>query len=147
MSLEQTPPATRLCTSQSESPHWDTSGLAKDCEPSRWGPMTDAVRLSPDHSQQAHNASSATSSRDTIVVGHNTDESDIGVAFDAEADVPRQNDHQDEVETPPIANATSAWAETLEEHESDGNRVPFYPGMHVKTIYPARQPPILTVSR
>ncbi|KAK2938774.1 hypothetical protein FoTM2_001992 [Fusarium oxysporum f. sp. vasinfectum] len=128
MSLEQTPPATRLCTSQSESPHWDTSGLAKDCEPSRWGPMTDAVHLSPDHSQQAHNASSATSSRDTIVVGHNTDESDIGVAFDAEADVPRQNDHQDEVETPPIANATSAWAETLEEHESDGNRVPFYPG-------------------
>ncbi|KAK2923549.1 hypothetical protein FoTM2_015706 [Fusarium oxysporum f. sp. vasinfectum] len=122
MSLEQTPPATRLCTSQSESPHWDTSGLAKDCEPSRWGPMTDAVHLSPDHSQQAHNASSATSSRDTIVVGHNTDESDIGVAFDAEADVPRQNDHQDEVETPPIANATSAWAETLEEHESDGDR-------------------------
>ncbi|WKT42152.1 hypothetical protein QSH57_006958 [Fusarium oxysporum f. sp. vasinfectum] len=128
MSLEQTPPATRLCTSQSESPHWDTSGLAKDCEPSRWGPMTNAVHLSPDHSQQAHNASSATSSRDTIVVGHNTDESDIGVAFDAEADVPRQNNHQDEVETPPIANATSAWAETLEEHESDGNRVPFYPG-------------------
>ncbi|RKK31345.1 hypothetical protein BFJ67_g15276 [Fusarium oxysporum f. sp. cepae] len=127
MSLEQTPPATRLCTSQSESPHWDTSGLAKDCEPSRWGSMTDAVHLSPDHSQQAHNASSATSSRDTIVVGHNTDESDIGVAFDAEADVPRQNDHQDEVETPPIANATSAWTETLEEHESDGNRVPFYP--------------------
>lgn len=100
--------------------------------------MTDGPSdLSPDHSQQAHNASSATSNRDTIVVGQNTDEGEITVALDAEVDEAIQVEHHDEVETPPIANATSAWAETLEVHESDGNRVPFYPGTHITSIYQA----------
>ncbi|KAG4281086.1 hypothetical protein FPRO06_09991 [Fusarium proliferatum] len=70
---------------------------------------------------QAHNASSATSNPDTIVVGQNTNDGGITVALDAEVDETIQAEHHDEVETPPIANATSTWAETLEEHESDGN--------------------------
>lgn len=138
MSSGHTPSATQLCNSQSESPHWDTTGPARESNPSRWGSMSDGPsRLSPDHSQQAHNASSATSNRDTIVVGQDTDEGEITVALDAEVDETIQAEHHDEVETPPIANATSAWAETLEEHESDGNRVPFYPGMLTKSIYQA----------
>ncbi|KAF5542814.1 cutinase transcription factor 1 beta [Fusarium phyllophilum] len=104
------------------------SGPARESDRSPWGSMTDGPRdLSSDHSQQVHNASSATSNQDTIVVDQNTDEGEITVAFDAEVGETIQSEHHDEVETPPIANATSAWAETLEEHESDGNRVPFYP--------------------
>ncbi|KAF5588751.1 cutinase transcription factor 1 beta [Fusarium pseudocircinatum] len=128
ISSGQTPSAVQLSNSQSESPHWDTSGLARESGPSRWGSMTDGPSdQSPDHSQQAYNASSATSNRDTIVVNQNNDEGEITVALDTEVHEAIQIEHQDEVETPPIANATSAWAETLEEHESDGNRVPFYP--------------------
>lgn len=101
--------------------------------------MTDEPNdLSLLHSQQAHNASSAISNPDTIVVGQNTNDGGITVALDAEVDETIQAEHHDEVETPPIANATSAWAETLEEHESDGNRVPFYPGKLIESIYQAR---------
>ncbi|KAG5764986.1 hypothetical protein H9Q72_006920 [Fusarium xylarioides] len=129
MSSGQAPSTAQLSNSRSEIPRWDTSGLAREGDPSRWGSMTDGPSdLSPDHSQQVHNASSATSNRDTIVVDQNTNEGEITVALDAEVDETIQSEHRDEVETPPIANATSAWAETLEEHESDGNRVPFYPG-------------------
>ncbi|KAF4501877.1 Cutinase transcription factor 1 beta [Fusarium agapanthi] len=128
MSSSQNPSAAQLSNSQSESPHWDTSRPTGESSPSRWGSMTDGPSdLSPDHSQQAHNASSATSNRDTIIVDQSIDEGEISVAVDAEVDETIQSERRDEVETPPIANATSAWAETLEEHESDGNRVPFYP--------------------
>ncbi|KAF5563527.1 cutinase transcription factor 1 beta [Fusarium napiforme] len=128
MPSRQTPSAAQLSNSQSESPHWDGPGLAGEGNPSRWDPTADGPSsLSPDHSQQAHNASSSTSNRDTIVVNQNIDAGEITVALDAEDEELLQSEHHDEVETPPIANATSAWAETLEEHESDGNRVPFYP--------------------
>ncbi|KAI1049415.1 hypothetical protein LB506_004587 [Fusarium annulatum] len=110
MSSEHTPSAAQLRNSHSDSPHCDTSGPAREINPS------------------PHNASSATSNPDTIVVGQNTNDGGITVALDAEVDETIQAEHHDEVETPPIANATSTWAETLEEHESDGNRVPFYPG-------------------
>ncbi|SCV36729.1 uncharacterized protein FFB14_06206 [Fusarium fujikuroi] len=68
-------------------PHWDTSGPARESNPSRWGSMTDGPSdLSPDHSQQVHNALSATSNQDTIVVVQDTDEGKITVALDAEVD-------------------------------------------------------------
>ncbi|KAF5593456.1 cutinase transcription factor 1 beta [Fusarium pseudoanthophilum] len=125
----QAPSAAELSNSQSEGPHWDTSGPARESDRSGWGSMTGGPSdLSSEHSQQAHKASSTTSNRDTIVVNQNNDEGEITVALDAEIDETIQTECYDEVETPPIANATSAWAETLEEHESDGNRVPFYPG-------------------
>ncbi|KAF5246482.1 hypothetical protein FANTH_6854 [Fusarium anthophilum] len=129
MSSGQTPSAAQLGNSQSESPRWDASSPSGERNPSHRGSMTDRPSdLSPDHSQQARNASSACSHRDTIVVDQNVDEGEITVAVDAEVNETIQSERRDEPETPPIANATSAWAETLEEHESDGNRVPFYPG-------------------
>ncbi|SCO17666.1 uncharacterized protein FFM5_11623 [Fusarium fujikuroi] len=70
MSSGHTPSATQLRNSQSESP----TGIPP------------AHDLSPDHSQQVHNALSATSNQDTIVVDQDTDEGKITVALDAEVD-------------------------------------------------------------
>ncbi|KAF5639348.1 cutinase transcription factor 1 beta [Fusarium sp. NRRL 52700] len=93
MHSRRTPSATQLCSSQNESPHWDTDGLAKESNPSRWGSMPDGPsHLPPDRSQQACSASSATSKRETIVVGQNTNEG----ALNAEGDETVQTEQHDE---------------------------------------------------
>jgi hypothetical protein len=127
--LEQSPPIPQLSTSQSNSPHQDTATLAKDNETSYFGSLADkASHLSPDHSQQAHSPSSAPVCRGTISVRHSTDYYEAAVARDTELNEPRQSETSTAMYSSPIANSTSAWAETLEERESDGKRVPFYPG-------------------
>lgn len=125
----QSPSTPQLSTSQSESPHQDTVILAKYYEPCRWNSFADTTgHLSPGHLQQLQNPSSAAASRETISADNNVQSYEAAGALDAQLDESRQPESLDTTGSSPIANATSAWAETLEERESDGNRVPFYPG-------------------
>lgn len=115
-------------TSQSESPHQDT-GIVKDHEPCRWNSFTDVTgHLSPDQLQHRQNPSSAAASHETLSVDNNVQSCEAAGDLDSHLGELRQTDSLDTTRSSPIANATSAWVETLEEHESDGNRVPFYPG-------------------
>ncbi|WKT54465.1 hypothetical protein QSH57_005049 [Fusarium oxysporum f. sp. vasinfectum] len=127
--LEQSTSIPQLNTSQSDSPHHDTAILAKDYAPFHWDPLADkAGHLSPVHSQQVQDPSSPRACRETTSGGHSTDSYEVVAAFDTELDEHRQTETSNATYSSPIANATSAWAETLEDRGSDSNRVPFYPG-------------------
>jgi hypothetical protein len=124
----QSPSMPQLSTSQSESPHQDTV-IAKQHEPCRWNSFSDATgHLSPGQLQQLQSPSPAAASQETISVDNNVQSYEAAGGLDSQLGESRQPESLDTTSSSPIANATSAWAETLEEHESDGNRVPFYPG-------------------
>jgi hypothetical protein len=144
--LEKSPSIPQLSTSPSDSPHQDTAILAKHYVPPHWGPLAEKTsHLSPVHSRQVQDPSCATACRETISGGHNTDSCEAAAALNIEVDEPEQTETSNATCSSPIANATSAWAETLKECGSDGNRVPFYPGKQF--IYERSQISMLTKPR
>ncbi|KAJ4249795.1 hypothetical protein NW762_012137 [Fusarium torreyae] len=136
--LEQRPSTAQSSASHSEIPGQDNVALAEDREPHQWASLSESDRyLSPGSLQPAQNPSSAAVSQETIFVGHSTGGYETAVAPDTDLDESRQTETYSTTNSSPIANATSAWAETLEERESNDNRVPFYPG--AQPIYESLQ--------
>ncbi|KAI1069409.1 hypothetical protein LB507_008555 [Fusarium sp. FIESC RH6] len=113
-----------LSTSQSVIPHQDAVIQADNCNPLPWNSLPDMTG----HSQELNTPSSAATTGEIISVGSSAESYEADVALDADLVGSRDPDGLDTTDSSPIANATSAWAEILEERESDGNRVPFYPG-------------------
>jgi hypothetical protein len=126
---EQSPSTSQISICQIESPHQNTDILAKDREPRRWNSLGDTTgHLSPRHIQQPQNPSSAAASRETVSVDNSAESHEAAGALDGQLDESRHHESLNSTGSSPVANATSAWAETLEECPSDGKRVPFYPG-------------------
>lgn len=133
-SAGQIPSTPQLSTSHSESPQQNTVILENNYEPRRWNSLTDTTgHPSPGNLQQFHNSLSAAASRETITVANSAEDHEAVGVSDEQLDEFGQAESFGTTSSSPIANATSAWVETLEEHDSDGNRVPFYPGK--KLIY------------
>ncbi|KAF5013399.1 hypothetical protein FDECE_587 [Fusarium decemcellulare] len=127
--LQQSHSTPQVSTSQSESPQQDTVVVATDYDPPQWDSPTDRDNhLSPSHLRQIQNSSSGAASQEAISVGHEAGGYEIALAPATEVDEPRQTESFSTPASSAIANDTSAWAETLEEGESNGDRVPFYPG-------------------
>jgi hypothetical protein len=144
--LEQSPSIPQFSPLQSHSPHQDTTILARDYAPPPSDALADeASHLPPVHSRQVHNPPFATACREPISSGHNTDSYEAAATVSIELDESGQTETSNATCSSPIANDTSAWAETLKDHGSDGNRVPFYPG--IQFIYELYQLSLLTEPR
>jgi len=119
----------QLSTSQTVIPHQETVIQANDHDQHRWNSLSDTTaQQSSDHLQQLTTPSSAAASREAISVTSSAAGDEAGRALDTQFVESGQPESLSRTGSPPIANATSAWGEILEERESDGNRVPFYPG-------------------
>ncbi|KAL6922904.1 hypothetical protein FSST1_000178 [Fusarium sambucinum] len=127
--LEQSPSSPTPLASQSGNPSQVNHASAGDHEPRQWASPSDSDRRTPlGQSQSAQNSSSLAVSQEVIFVGDNTVGDENAVALDTDVDDSRQTEKLTSRASTPIANATSAWAETLEQRESSDSRVPFYPG-------------------
>lgn len=116
-------------TSQTESPQQDTVVVATDYEPPQWNRPGEADdHVSSNHLPQTQSDSPDETSLETITIGHEAAGYDAVMAPATEVNQSEQMDTFDTPASSAIANDTSAWAESLEEGESHGDRVPFYPG-------------------
>ncbi|XEU94892.1 hypothetical protein FSHL1_000176 [Fusarium sambucinum] len=126
--LEQSPSSPTPLVSQSGNLGQVNHASAGDHEPHQWASPSESDRHTPlGQSQSAQNSSSAAVSQEVIFVGDSTVGNENAVALDTDVDDSRQTEKLTSRDSTPIANATSAWAETLEQRESSDSRVPFYP--------------------
>ncbi|RSL51447.1 hypothetical protein CEP54_011413 [Fusarium duplospermum] len=125
--LEQ--PTPEVPTSQSESPQQGTVVVATDYQPPQWEQSGEIDgNVSSSHLRRAQDHSPDEASRVTITVDHEATGYETILAPVTEANHPEQIETFDTPASSAIVNDTSAWAESLEEGEGHGDRVPFYPG-------------------